>query len=109
MEQARQDVPRDYHSTIATDEDDAEQLKSSLVNKLIDLKDELKRTERKLNRANDKLTKMKQVIVEFEEWLSRSEQSAKISPKQITEEAFVAAITQCDVSYNIKHQCTAIQ
>lgn len=101
LEQAREDVPKDYSTTLASqvsEIDEAYQLKCSST-KLTDLKHELIQTGKKLNRAYKKVSDMNQAIKNFEEWFNNAKQMAKHAyPKQVTEKEFNETVKQCIVS-----------
>ena len=102
LEQAREDIPKDYSTTLASEIseiDEAHQLKCSSADKLTDLKFELNQTGSKLNRAYKKISDMNQAILYFERWLNNVEQKAKHAcPKQVTDKEFNETIKQCIVS-----------
>ena len=101
LEKARQDTPGDYTDIACevADEDDAEQTKSSIIDRLYALVESLLTTKSTLEKANNKLTAMNQALSNFMTWLEDTERKLRsVVPDEVTLKAFEDVTAQCNVS-----------
>jgi len=101
LEKARQDSPGDYTDIAneVADEDDAEKIKSSIIDRLHGLAESLLTTKSMLERANNKLTAMNQALSNFMTWLEDTERKLRsVVPDEVTLKAFEDVTSRCNVS-----------
>jgi len=101
LEKARQDTPGEYSdiSGAMADEDDAEQCKISITDRLHSLEESLMSTKNTLDKAHGKLTTMNQAFNNFMLWLEDTERKLRnILPNQVTLQAFEEVTEHCNVS-----------
>ena len=92
LDKARQDAPGEYSNIIDTtvaDEDDAEQRKTSITERLDSLEESLMSTKSKMDKAHNKLTTMNQTFDAFMSWLEDTEHKLReVLPTQVTLQNF---------------------
>ena len=102
LEKARQDTPGEYTNIItdtASDEDDAEQRKTAVTERLHTLEESLISTKATLDKAHGKLTAMNQALNNFMLWLEDTERKLRnISPDQVSLQTFEEVAERCSVS-----------
>ena len=101
LEKARQDIPGDYTDITSevADEDDAEQTKSSIIDRLYALVESLLTTKSTLEKAHNKLTTMNQALSNFMTWLEDTERKLRsVVPDEVTLKAFEEVTERCNVS-----------
>ncbi|XP_065889965.1 microtubule-actin cross-linking factor 1-like isoform X3 [Dysidea avara] len=100
LEKARQDIPGDYTDITSevADEDDAEQTKSSIIDRLYALVESLLTTKSTLEKAHNKLTTMNQALSNFMTWLEDTERKLRsVVPDEVTLKAFEEVTERCNV------------
>jgi len=98
LEQARRDAPG-YYRTSDTNEDEAAQHKSFIMERVTTLKDKLFRKRKKLKKASEKVAHINPFIAELMDWFKIKEQNLqRLIPKQLTLTAFTEVLEQCKVS-----------
>lgn len=100
LEKARQDItPGDYVTDPVTEEDDAEQRKTSITERLRSLEESLMSTKSTLDKAHGKLITMNQAFNGFMAWLEDTERKLRnILPNQVTLQNFEEVAEHCNVS-----------
>lgn len=112
LEKTRQDTPGEYSdiSGVIADEDDAEQRKTSITDRLRSLEESLMSTKNSLDKAYGKLTTMNQAFNNFMLWLEDTERKLRnVLPNQVTLQAFEEVTERCNVSLCMcvrVHVCT---
>ena len=108
LEKARQDSPGEYTSAgdTGSDEDDAEQRKTAVTEKLHSLEESLMATKATLDKAHGKLIAMNQALNNFMLWLEDTERKLRnISPDQVTLQTFEEVAKRCNVSIMCVYVC----
>ena len=101
LQKARQDTPGEYTNITDTagEEDDAEQRKTAITERLHSLEESLMSTKATLDKAHGKLGAMNQALNNFMSWLEDTERKLRnISPHQVSLETFEEVAKRCNVS-----------
>ena len=101
LQKARQDTPGEYTSITDTagEEDDAEQRKTAITDRLHSLEESLMSTKATLDKACGKLGAMNQALNNFMSWLEDTERKLRnISPHQVSLQTFEEVAERCNVS-----------
>ena len=112
LEKARQDTPGEYSSItdVASDEDDAEQCKTAVTERLHSLEESLMATKNTLDKAHGKLTTMNQALNGFMLWLEDTERKLRnISPNQVTLQTFEEVAERCNVGPYVCSVCVCLR
>lgn len=111
LEKARQDTPGDYTDIASdvADEDDAEQTKSSIIDRLYALVESLLTAKSTLEKAKNKLTTVNQALSNFMTWLEDIERKLRsVVPDEVTLKAFEDVTACCNVSIYQHWYITAV-
>lgn len=101
LQKARQDTPGEYTNITDTagEEDDAEQRKTAITERLHSLEESLMSTKATLDKAHGKLGAMNQALNNFMSWLEDTERKLRnISPHQVSLQTFEEVTERCNVS-----------